>query len=79
MTIKYGVMLVTYEGMGEMNMWIRDDVEGTHIAYFEDRARAVQLAESYRKRNPKGNYQVLEAPEDPEAPDGPWVRPGESR
>jgi len=75
--VKYGVMLVSYESMGEMYTWIRDDVEGTHIASFEDRNRAVDLAQKYQTRDPKGDYQVRETPVNPEAPDGLWV-PGRS-
>lgn len=72
---RWGVLLTVYDGE-EMNQWIHDDVEGTHIAAFDDFARAASLARKYNDRNPKGRYVVRKALTDPEAADPECARAG---
>ena len=54
---RWGVMLVSYEGMGMMNYWIHGD---KGVCAFSNRQEADELAVSYKARNPKGFYEVRE-------------------
>lgn len=56
----YGVILVSYEGMGEMNMWVGSG--SADRASFSNIEDAQKLKDEYKSRNPKGNYEVRELP-----------------
>lgn len=61
--MSWGVMLVSYQGMGAMNMWCVQDGGGLS----KEEANAAR--DDYARRNPKGVYEVRELPVKPG-----WIR-----